>query len=134
MGRDRAGSLTSVSDVSSISFASTGEDDKETQLITPPPGQALIDPVPFSRGRSASKIATGNALLSLEFLASPSGAVAERFSKMGMVSPGAVAMSAQEEDVKEIRVVEEETHSGSTPFTPLTPREIPDSDEESDEE
>jgi hypothetical protein len=131
IGRDRAGSLTSVSDVSSVSFASTGEDDMETQLITPPHGQALIDRVPFLRDHSASKIATDSALLSL---ASPSSAVAERFSKMGVVSPAAAAVSAQEEDIKEIREMEEETHSGTTPFTPLTPREIPDSDEESDDE
>jgi hypothetical protein len=128
MGRDRAGSLTSVSDVSSISFASTGEDDMERQLITPPHSQ---DPASFSRDHSASKITTEKALLSL---ASPSGEVTERFSKMGVVSPGAAAVSTHEEVIKEIQVVEEETCSGSTPFTPLTPREIPDSDEESDDE
>jgi hypothetical protein len=131
MALGRAGSSTSVSDVSSISFASTGEDDMETQPITPPHGEVLIDMAPFSREHAAVKT-TMEESLPLESLTSPSGAVAERFSKMGVVSPVAVQVSAREEE--DIDVVKKGMHSGSTPFTPLTPREIPDSDEESDDE
>ena len=122
MLRDRAGSLASMSDVSS--FASTGEDELDSLLITPLYGQVLPD---VAVGPTLSS-AVAEGLNMLEHPISPTGAVVEQLSNMGMVSPDA---SAHSWEARESR--DEELDLGSAPHTPLTPRSVPDSDE-SDED
>lgn len=126
MLRDRAGSLASMSDVSS--FASTREDEMEGYLITPIHDQTPADVAVASQ--SVTSFAFDESMVLPELPTSPTGAVLERLSLMAMVSPN--TSSHPQKTLGQAFNDGEDVHPGSAPHTPLTPREIPDSDDDSD--